>query len=160
MTGSELSQREATEGVRDWATYLTSEGELITRNWANVEAGLIPWSDITDDELSRGKLYDKNGQFRGGGNSSVIPRKMVAALTRRLKERYDDKLREVLLEMQQVHIDVALDAGAPPGDRLRAAAYVQERLIGKVPDKVEVVAEVKPWEGLIDGILTEVEATE
>ena len=146
MTAQDSSQRE----VNEWLHWVAPDGTLVPRTWESVQGGALPWSELDDDEVGKGKLRDANGQFRG---SKQVPRKLVPELTRQLKQRYDDKLREHLLDLQKVHIDIALDTNAPPADRLRAAAYAQERLIGKVPDKVEVVAEVKPWEGMIDGVL-------
>lgn len=141
--------------INPWLTYVSPTGEHVPRVWESFKNGKIPWTELDDAEVSKGRLKDGNGQFRGSAERNV-PRSMIPEITRRLKDRYDDNLREVLLQMQQVYIDVALDDTASPADRLRASAYVQERIIGKVPDKVEVIAEVKPWEGLIDGILTDV----
>lgn len=149
MTTQDTSQRE----VNPWLHWVAPDGTLVPRTWESVANGQLPWSELDDDEIGKGKLRDANGQFRG---ANAIPRKLIPELTRRLKERYDDALRERLIEAQQVYFDVMADTSAGAADRLRAAAYVQERLIGKVPDKVEVVAEVKPWEGLIEGILADV----
>jgi len=143
------------EEERDWSWFHTDDGQLIERSWANIEKGLIPWDEVTDDELAKGKLRDGAGGWRHNVNAK-IPRKLIPELTRRLKERYDDALREYLRKAQAVYFEVMEDPAASHADRMRASAYVQERLIGKVPDKVEVIAEVKPWEGLIDGILTDV----
>lgn len=159
MDSSEVSQREGDDQARDWSVYVPSEGPAIPRTWTNVKRGLIPWDDLDDEELGRGKLRDKNGGWMGRGPDS-LPREMVAEVTRRLKERYDAKLREQLLNAQGVFLEIMMSPAASEADRLRAAAYVQERLIGKVPDKVEVVAEVKPWEGLVEGVLTDVPAAD
>lgn len=157
MDSSELSQREDGQQARDWSVYVPSDGPPIPRTWGNVQRGLIPWEDLDDEELGRGKLRDKNGGWSGRGPNS-LPREMVAEVTRRLKDRYDANIRRHLTALQKVHFDIAMDPNAPPADRLRASAYMQERLIGKVPDKVEVVAEVKPWEGLVEGVLQDLPA--
>lgn len=154
MNSSENSQREGDQEARDWSVYLPPEGDPIPRTWDNVKRGRIPWEDLDDEELGRGKLRDKNGGWVGRG-PNVLPRAMVPEITRRLKERYDDRLRATLKDAQQVFIDIMLDSSQDPKDRLKASQYLQERLIGKVPDKVEVIAEVKPWEGLIEGVLTD-----
>lgn len=158
MDSLQDSQREDDAQERDWSVYLPSDGSpAIPRTWGNVQKGLIPWEDLDDEELGKGKLRDKNGGWTGRG-PNLLPRTMIPEITRRLKDRYDAKLRENLSAAQQVFFDVMMDSTASPADRLRAAAYMQERLIGKVPDKVEVVAEVKPWEGMVEGVLVDVEA--
>lgn len=135
--------------------FTSEDGVEIPVTWANIKNGSVPWSELDDEELGKGKLRDKNGQWRGG-TGSLLPRTMVPEITRRLKDRYDDRLREHLKNAQGVFLDIMNDTAADPKDRLKAAQYMMERLIGKVPDKVEVVAEIKPWEGLIEGILTDV----
>lgn len=136
-------------------TFTSDDGVEHEVTWANIKKGIVPWTELDDDELGRGKLRDKNGQWRGG-QGSLLPRDMVPEITRRLKERFDDRLRAELKNAQGVFLDIMNDDSADPKDRLKAAQYMMERLIGKVPDKVEVIAEVKPWEGLIEGILTDV----
>lgn len=140
---------------RDWSWYTTEDGEIVQRNWMNVENGKIPWDEVTDEELGKASMRDGTGGWRHNP-AGKTPRKMVPELTRRLKERYDDRLRQELLGAQQVFIDIMYDTAANPADRMKAAVRVEERLLGKVPDKVEVIAQVKPWEGLIEGVLTDV----
>lgn len=129
-------------------------GEALTRNWHNFKNGKIPWSELDDEELGRGQVRDKNGGF-SGKPPSLLPREMVGDIRRRLMERYNDRIAEQLLSLQSVFLDIAQDDTASPADRMKAAAYMQERLIGKIPDRVEIQAEVKPWEGMVSGILEE-----
>ena len=70
-----------------------------------------------------------------------------------LVRRNNSLLKDVLLKATQVHIDIMLNEDADPGLRMKAAQYLQDRLLGKAPDKMEIKAEVKPWEGLVSGIL-------
>jgi hypothetical protein len=129
-------------------------GATHVRNWNNFRNGNIPWSELDDQELSRAQVRDKNGGF-SGKPPSLVPREMIGDIRRRLLERYNQRIAEQLLDLQGVFLDIARDDTASPADRMKAAAYMQERLIGKIPDKVEIQAEVKPWEGMVAGILEE-----
>lgn len=134
--------------------YVSPDGVAIPRIWHNVKNGKIPWTELDAEELSRGQLRDKNGTF-SGKPPQMVPRDMVGEVRRHLVEEYNDRIQKRLLDAQSVFLDIMMDDTLNPADRLRAAAYVTERLIGKVPDKVEITAEVKPWEGMVAGILEE-----
>jgi hypothetical protein len=133
-------------------SYISPTGDVIPRTWPNVKSGKIPWTELDNDELSRGQLRDKNGTF-SGRPPNLVPREMVGEIRRRLMEVYQDRIAEKLLVLQDVFLDIATDETLSPADRLRAAQYMTERLAGKVPDKVEITAEVKPWEGMVAGVL-------
>jgi hypothetical protein len=141
-------------GDPDLRVYVLADGSEIPFTWVNLKTGQIPWEALDDEELSKGRIRDKNGGFTGRGPDN-IPRDMVAAQSRRLKERYDTIIRERLVDMVQAHMDIAMDENGDPKDRMKAMQYLQERVLGKVADKVELVAEVKPWQGLVEGVLTE-----
>jgi hypothetical protein len=36
------------------------------------------------------------------------------------------------------------------GTQLKAATYIVERVAGKIPDKVEISADTKPWQGVVE----------
>lgn len=143
-----------TDSSAEVRSYISPTGESIPRTWPNVKSGKIPWTELDNDELSRGQLRDKNGTF-SGRPPSLVPREMVGEVRRRLVDVYNDRIQQRLLDAQAVFLDIMTDDTVNPADRLRAAAYVTERLIGKVPDKVEITAEVKPWEGMVSGVLEE-----
>lgn len=140
----------------DWTTYTLPTGERIERNWAAFAAGFIPIEELDDDELHREQLRNRDGNFRGRGVewvSKTLRRQIGAEIQRRYGMHFQARLRDA----QNVYLDIMMDNTASPADRLRAAAYVQERIVGKVPDKVELSAEVKPWEGLVGDIVNDMQ---
>lgn len=140
---------------RDYRWFIHPSEGAIARDWVNVENGLIPLEELDDAEISRIQLRDVNGQFRG--RKPFVSRRMATEFRRELIKRADLKVQERTLEMFEVIADVATSAEATGSEKTRAAQYLIERALGKVPDKVEVTAEVKPWEGTVMGILQDVE---
>ena len=138
------------------ALYTLPSGEQIVRSWENVNAGLIPIEELDDEELHREKLRDKDGMFRGRGHE-IVPRTLRRKIQAEIQARYVLKYQASLPDAQQVLIDIMNDDTQSAADRLRASVYLQERLVGKVPDKVEISAEIKPWEGLVGDIVHDIE---
>jgi hypothetical protein len=138
----------------DWTTYTLPTGERIERKWNAFAAGFIPIEELDDKELHREQLRNKDGNFAGRGVewvSKTLRRQIGAEIQRRYSMHFQERLRDA----QDVYLDIMQDTTASAGDRLRAAAYVQERIVGKVPDKVEISAEVRPWEGLVGDIVND-----
>jgi hypothetical protein len=135
--------------MADHDTYIRLQGR-----YAMFLAGKITVDDLDDEELSRGQLRSLDGSFRGRP-PKVVPVELVQAMRREWLNRANAKLREALLE-KGIGTLVALadDPNIDAGVRLRAAQTIMERTMGKVPDKVEVVAE-DPIEALFRGILND-----
>jgi len=131
-------------------------GVTVRRTFDNVRKGLIPWSDLDSEELARLQLRDRNGSF-SGLKPLIIPRELVQAHTRELLSRNDKLMREVILKATSVFTDIIESTTATDADKMRAAQYLHDRILGKTPDKVEIKAELKPWESVVTeiGVLTE-----
>lgn len=126
----------------------------ITGRYALLLNGLISVEDLDDDEVARGQLKDKNGQFRGRP-PKLIPADLVQAMRREWLGRAEAKLRAALMEVSlDGMIEIAKDKNVDPGVRLRAQLAIQERTMGKVPDKVQLSAE-DPVEALFRSILSD-----
>jgi hypothetical protein len=114
---------------------------------------------LTVEELVRGRLKDTNGQFRGRP-PKFVPREFQQACIRELFRRGQELWQKNYLEAIQAMTDIAagrgkLGEGATPGERIKAAQFVIERLEGKVPDKL-VVTDDKRWETVLSGIVADV----
>lgn len=135
--------------------YTLPDGRKIPRIWSRVVSGEIPLEELDDDELSRGQLKDKNGNFVGRAGK-LIPKEIADRRTRLLMQRVQEQFTEVALKASQAFIDVLEDPNADHKDKMQAARYLHDRFLGKVPERVELSAEIKPWEGLVAGVLKEV----
>lgn len=126
----------------------------VTGRYALLAQGHLSVEDLDDEELSRGQLKDKNGQFRGRP-PKMVPNELLQAMRKEWLSRAEAKLREALYEGGiKTYVDLAKDTTIDPGVRLRAADRITERTMGKVPDKVQIAAE-DPVETLFRNILND-----
>lgn len=113
---------------------------------------------LTPEELVRGKLKDKNGHFTGA-DPAWVPRAFHRACVAELMRRGKTLWQENYLQAIEVMAEIASGRGAgllaTPGERIKAATFVIERIEGKVPEKLMLV-EDKPWQVALDGIVAEV----
>jgi hypothetical protein len=153
---------------------LHAEGKRLTvpfkqhPKWYEVEMMMrdnnMEWRDfvktLDPEELARGDVKDKDGEFHSNGAPAWVPsafhQACVAELMIRGKEIYRTHYLTAIRYFTAVVEDEKVDANI----RLRAAQYIWERLEGKIPDRVEY-AEAAPWqEALADAIVSEDEMIE
>lgn len=124
-----------------------------------VQNGEYTWDDfvesLTPEELARGQLMDKNGQF-AGRPPSYVPRQFHDACIRELLGRGRVLYKESYIKAITAMAEIATSKTAKEADRIKAATFVVERIEGKVPDRLEVSAS-DPWQQVISGIIAEVE---
>jgi len=138
--------------------YIGPDGVPYERTWTNIRAGKIPLDDLDDEELSRCELRDEQGEF---GQSRRVMRRVPIDYRKyvvaRLRMRLQEEFEEAAIRASQVFVDVMEGANnATASEQLRAATYVTERVIGKVPDRLEVSADMAPWQADIAEILIEI----
>jgi hypothetical protein len=111
---------------------------------------------LSPEELVTGKLKDKNGRF-AGQPPQWVPREFHRACIRELMRRGKRLWQENYLQAIEAMTAIATGQvpGVKPGDRLKAAQFVIERIEGKVPERLEIV-EDSPWQALIEDIVADV----
>lgn len=124
----------------------------VTGRVAQLMRGEITIDDLSDEELRRGQLADKNGVFRGKP-SSMVPRAMHDEMVRRLLSRGTEKFRHDYFTAIDTMIEIMTDTEVEASVRLKAADTLITRVAGKPIEKVELSVEVKPWEQVAKGIL-------
>lgn len=122
--------------------------------YARLLAGEIKVEDLDDEELARGQLRNQAGNF-SGRPPSMIPTELVQAMRREWLSRAENKLRAALMDKGiGTLVELAGSDRIDPAVRLRAADKLMERVMGKVPDKVQFAAE-DPVETLFRNILAD-----
>jgi len=116
-------------------------------------------AQLSVEELVKGKFRDKSGGFRGA-NPSWVPREFHRACLQELMRRGRDMWQKNYLVAIEAMTDIAAGRGpagliATPGERLKAAQFVVERMEGKIPERL-VVTEEERWRTVLDGIVAEV----
>jgi len=144
-------------GTRNQAKHL-EDGTMLLRNKVPVSPrvqallnGQIDVEELDDDELVRGYMRSRDGSFKGR-LPRVVPKAIHDRMIRELFARADDMLRSSLLDAVTVMSEVAADKNATPGERLKAAQWIYERVRGKVPTDVHITGEMKPYEELLDDV--------
>lgn len=129
--------------------------------------------ELSLEELLQGRLRDKNGSFRGRP-TALVPREFYVAAARELRRRMEDGL--MALGMQAIEtIEEIMAEGEGASEtiqeggttttikggtqRLKAATYIVDRLLGKTPDRIELSADVSTWQHNVEsgGLLVDVE---
>lgn len=82
-----------------------------------------------DEELIRGRRRDKNGGWMGL-DPKVIPMPVYRELWKRTLNTALDRMRENLVESCEVLVDLSKDKNIPAKDRIAAATYVVDRVMG------------------------------
>lgn len=125
-------------------------------------AGDLPVEDLTTLELVEQRFMDKNG-ILSGRPPEKIPHKYTAMLVRELTARMNQQFRTYAVDAIDTIADVMNNGeDVRHQKRLDAAKYVVERVIGPIPQKMEITENVTIWQGLQegDGLLVDIEADE
>lgn len=135
-------------------------GQRWSRIVQNVKDGVFTWDEfcenLTPKELVRGQLMGADGRF-AGKPPSFVPRAFIHAAARELHKRFNEKMQENLLSATEELIKLGMDPTVEARDRIKVLQYVIERVVGKVPDKVEV-HKADPWEDILFEIQREADA--
>lgn len=111
-----------------------------------LEAGYIDVDDLTDDELRNG-VAPKGKHLR-------VSKDVYQKITQRHFARAQELLAEGLLPAVQALNHIAQGSAYEPADRIKAATYIVERVMGKTPDVLITKAIKEPWEELVAGVAT------
>jgi hypothetical protein len=119
--------------------------------------GEIAIEDLTNEEITRGQLMSKDGDFKGRP-SDMIPRKFYDAVVRETIKRTNEKFREEIEPSIRVLAQIRDNPRAHADARYKSAVYLLERSLGKVPEKTEMKVEVAKWEQDIHELVYDDEA--
>lgn len=121
--------------------------------------GDLSVEDLDDEELTKGQLKDRNGNFTGKP-PQLIPRDFHTAVVRELVARQERKLLPDLNDSYAALRTVRDNPRAAGRDRVTAAIYLIERVSGKIPEKTVVEATVRKWEQDLGGLMADVTTEE
>lgn len=113
--------------------------EALSPRWQDFEAGRLKVEDLDWEELSRGQLRNKNGTFTGR-KPQVLPRAWHDELAKRAAEHGQSVLTQNIDVAVQALVGLA--ASGPPRERLGAAQYITDRVLGLMTQKSETKTEI------------------
>lgn len=118
----------------------------------NILVGKNDVSDWTEEELQMGRRQSKNGTF-SGRPPVVVPKAVHDELVKRTLNNAQEHMRQNLEGVVEVLVGIATGPGIEPKDRLKAIGMVMDRVMGKVPDTVNLRPDM-PWvQAITDGIV-------
>lgn len=132
------------------------EADRVPNRYQALVNGDIDIETITLEELLRGQLMDKNGKFTGRP-PNVIPKAFHDMMVRELTKRMNAKFAGATEMAINTLMEIAGNPRAPADARFKAATYIVERLMGKVPDKQIVEATIAKWEINLQGLIVDVD---
>lgn len=118
----------------------------------NILLGDEDVSGWTEEELVAGRRQSKNGTF-SGRPPTVVPKKVHDELVKRTLRNAQEHMRQNLEGVVEVLTSIAMASDVPPKDRLKAIQMIMDRVMGKVPDTVNLRPDM-PWvQAITDGIV-------
>jgi hypothetical protein len=109
--------------------------------------GFLTVEDLDDEELLYGKCRDASGRIpRNTKKTEMVPRDLYDEMVAEHLSRTQEKFRQQLDTALETMVSVMSDETVEPKDRMEAAKYLMERVIGKPIERVAVSASKEPWE--------------
>jgi len=126
--------------------------------------GELKPEDLTDEEVSRMQLMDREGMFRGRP-AGAIPRDLAMAFRSEAQKRLMSWFQEQVPLAQKAYRDLLKARHLLPGDaaKLRAAEGIFERVIGKVPNATDmhvVVDQGRSFEDVTGDVVADLDEEE
>lgn len=119
--------------------------------------GELTVHDLDDEEVMRGQIRAKDGSFRGRP-PTVVPREFATAIQERQRAIVMEELGAMVLPAMRTLMEIMNKQHPQPGDaaRVKAAQLVLERNLGRVPETINLKAEVETWERHMGEVVVEV----
>lgn len=129
------------------------ELRALTPRMRDLAEGRLSVEDLDFEELQRGQLRDKNGNFTGR-KPAILPRAWHERVAQELIRRGESEFRKNFDGALKAMVQLATDPRVASRERFLASQYVIERIMGKIPDKVETKSEVTIFDQMVqDGSL-------
>lgn len=130
----ELRQKESSLIYGDSGKLVPNDGRNLSRAQRLIQ-GYMDVSELTNEELARKTTMSSNGKF--AGRRPNFPERILIAMEREYLRRFEDSMRALVAPALKTveHIMKESDKDAV---RLAASQMVFDRVIGKVPEKMQV----------------------
>lgn len=111
--------------------------------------GFLNISELTDEEVQGLFIYNDAGQKV---QSIVLGSKMHGQIAQELHRRMNRFLQTKTASMLNVMVDIAESELVEPADRIKAATWVAERVLGKTPEVIMHGKVEAPYEAIFETI--------
>lgn len=111
--------------------------------------GFLKVEDLTDEEVKGNYVLNNAGQKI---KSRALGKKFESDITKELHRRLQDYLRSKAPRAVEIMYDLADSDMVEPADRIKAATWLAERVIGKQPEVLLHGSTDAPYVGIMDNI--------
>lgn len=111
--------------------------------------GFLPLEELTDEEVQGLFIYNDSGQKV---QSIALGTKMHQQIAQELHRRMNRFLQTKTASMLNVMVDIAESELVEPADRIKAATWVAERVLGKTPEIIMHGKVEAPYEAIFETI--------
>lgn len=131
--------RQAERRRRKAETHRASDNSHIPDRYRMLVTGEMTVADLDDEEIFRGQLRNKNGDFRGRP-PQWVPQAFVKALQEEQRKRFSSEMQGLVPESMKAIQRVLTKRHPQPGDGaiVNAAFKTIERFAGRVPENVNM----------------------
>ena len=113
--------------------------------------GFLDTKELTDEELNGRYIQNDNGQRVPFAHLENRPgNRVVAKLNKELSTRLNEYIKSKSLRSVQVIFEIADSELVEPADRLKAATWLAERVIGKTPEVLLTADASKAYEDIFE----------
>lgn len=113
------------------------ELRAMTPRMRDLAEGRLSIDDLDWEELTKGQLRDKNGNFTGA-KPAMLPREWHEKMAGEILKGAEAQFRKNFQLTMDTLIELVENKRTPAREKLAAIIYMQERTIGKVTEKREV----------------------
>lgn len=111
--------------------------------------GIIPILELSDEEIVNAYVLDDNGK---PVSNTRLGQRLQQEMTKELFQRMNNLMQKSLPEMIETMSTLATSPSVEPADRIKAATWMAERILGKTPNVVVVADAGKTYERIFDSV--------
>jgi hypothetical protein len=124
------------------------ELRAMTPRMRDLAEGRLSIDDLDWEELTKGMLRDKNGNFTGA-KPAMLPREWHEKMAAEILKGAEAQFRKNYQLTMDTLVKMVESERTPAREKLAAIIYMQERTIGKVTEKREVKTEVTVFDTMV-----------
>lgn len=118
--------------------------------WAMLLSGQLTVKDLDDEEINRGRLRGKGGEF--SGRARAIPSHILAQIEAERQTRWKRDITDAVPAAIEALVDIMSDPEHK--DRAKMAQWFVERAMGKTPEVVQVQSG-SDWDRLSEAVVVD-----
>ena len=115
-----------------------------------VELGIIPVSELSDEEIARQQVKEDDGTF--SVQTKMLSAKIMGQMRSEFFERADTFVRQNVMDMLEEMRKIALSPVEEAKDKITAITWLTERALGKTPDVIITNRTDSPFDELIGDV--------